>query len=88
MELTTVIEIISTLGFPIAAVIAMGFFIWKIYKRSEIREDNLQEEIRENRKINGQFAEIIRQHTTELTEIKADVKEIKEDITVISEKIK
>lgn len=87
MEIATIIEIISSLGFPIAAVVALSWFVYKIYKRSEVREDELREEIRENQKINGRFAEIIQQHSTELKEIKKDVKEIKEDIIVISEKV-
>ena len=87
MEIATFVELITSLGFPIAAVIALSWFVYKIYKRSEVREDELRDEIRENQKINGQFAEIIRQHSTELGEIKQDVKEIKEDIIIITEKI-
>ena len=80
-------ELIGTVGFPIACVIALGWFIYKIYQRSEKREDELREEITENRKINGKFAEIINRYSLELGEIKTDVKEIKEDINVLTEKI-
>ena len=59
-------DLISTLGFPIACVIAMGVFIYKIYKKSEQREDVLMKQIEENRKINaeaiatiGKYAESI-----------------------------
>ena len=81
------VELISTVGFPIACVIALGMFIWKIYNQSISRENELREEIKENQKINGKFAEIINRYSVELSEIKADVKEIKEDILIISEKI-
>lgn len=34
MEIATFIEIISTLGFPIGCVIAMGYFIFYFYKKN------------------------------------------------------
>ena len=87
MEIATVVEIISTIGFPITAVIVMGWFIFTIYKRSEVREDSLREEIKENRKINSKFAKIISKYEIQFTEITEDIKEIKEDVLVISKKI-
>lgn len=81
------VELISTLGFPIACVVAMGWFIFKIYNQSISREDELRSEIKENQKINGKFAEIINRHSQELGEIKSDVKEIKEDLIILTEKI-
>lgn len=81
------VSLISTVGFPIACVIALGVFIWRIYQRSEKREDELRAEITENRVINAQFADIISKYSMEISEIKENVKEIKEDIVIISEKI-
>ena len=81
------VELISTVGFPIACVIAMGWFIYNIYNKSINRENELREEIKENQKINSRFAEIINRYSLELGEIKSDVKEIKEDIIVITEKM-
>ena len=78
MELATIVELISTLGFPIVLVLAMGWFIWKIYNQSVDREKTLMTEIAESRSINAQFAEIIAQYKIEIGEIKTDVKEIKE----------
>jgi F0F1-type ATP synthase membrane subunit b/b' len=83
----TFVELITTVGFPIACVIAMGWFIYKIYQKSIDRENELRDEIKENQKINSKFAEIINRYSLELGEIKEDVKEIKEDLIVISEKI-
>lgn len=37
------IEIIQTLGFPIALVCAMGFFIYKLWEQSKEREDKYVE---------------------------------------------
>ena len=83
----TFIEVVTTVGFPIACVIAMGWFIYKIYQKSIDREEELRDEIKENQKINSKFAEIINRYSLELSEIKNDVKEIKEDIVVMSEKL-
>lgn len=81
------VELISTVGFPIACVIVLGWFIYKIYNQSIERENELRDEIKESQKINGKFAEIINRYSLELGEIKADVKEIKEDLIVIGEKL-
>lgn len=81
MDLTMFIELIGTVGFPIALAIALCWFIWKIYKRSEQREDELRQELRESREINRDFVEIITKHTGELTEIKTDIREIKQALT-------
>lgn len=83
MDTTMITEIISTLGFPIAAVVAMGWFILKIYKKSEDRETTLMEEIKENRKINAQAIETITLYAERLTHIEGNIVEIKDDITLI-----
>jgi hypothetical protein len=77
METAGFVELIGTLGFPIACVIALGFFVWKIYQQSVVREEKLMVEITENRLINSQFAEIIGKYEVTLGEIKSDVKDIK-----------
>lgn len=87
MDIATVIELISTIGFPIAAVIALCWFIWRIYKKSEEREEELRQELRENREINGKFADIISKYSVEISEIKTDIKDIKEDILIITDKV-
>ena len=81
------INLISTLGFPIACVIALGWFIWHIYKRSEQREDELRAEISKSQEINNKFADIIAHYSVEISEIKEDVKEIKEDVIVLADRI-
>lgn len=75
-----IIEVISTVGFPIACVLALGFFIWKVYQASEKREEKLMNEIKESRTINGKFAELIAGYEVKLDEIRTDVKDIKNDI--------
>jgi preprotein translocase subunit YajC len=83
MEIATIVELISTLGFPIVAVIAMGLFILKLYKASEAREEKLMGEIEENRKINADAIATIGKYADSLTTIEQDIKEIKTDLDII-----
>ena len=87
MKEMTFVELISTLGFPVVCVIALAWFVYQVYLKSIDRENEYRAEIKESQRINGQFAEIINRYSLELGEIKTDVKEIKEDLIVISEKI-
>jgi hypothetical protein len=83
MDVATIVELITNLGFPMACVIAMGAFILKIYKKSEDREDKLMFEIEENRKINADAIATIGKYASSIDEIKQDISEIKSDITII-----
>lgn len=82
METATIMELISTLGFPIVVCLALGYFIWTIYKQSVVREEKLLTEITENRLINQQFAEIIGKYEITLGEIKTDIKDIKDTLHI------
>lgn len=83
MEL--VLQAIATVGFPIVAVLLLGFFIYKIWEQSVKREDTLLNEIAENRKVNEKFAEIIGGYEITLGEIKNDVKDIKETLQITNQ---
>lgn len=87
MELNTLIELVSTLGFPIACVIALGFFIWKIYNQSITREEKLMTEITENRLVNEKAIATIALFAERFSRIENDVESIKNDIVVIKEKL-
>ena len=82
MEALTLIELIPTLGFPIVMVIALGFFVYKLWQQSVTREEKLMSEITENRLINTKFAEIIGQYEVTLGEIRTDVKDIKDSLHI------
>ena len=82
MELGVIVELITTVGFPIVCVLALGWFVWHIYKQSVVREEKLMEEITENRLINQKFAEIIAGYEITLGEIKNDVKDIKDTLHI------
>lgn len=47
MEIELVTTLISTLGFPIVLVLAMGWFIYKLQQESVDRENKLYEIIRD-----------------------------------------
>ena len=102
MEIATVlIELIPSLGFPIVCVIAMGAFIFYIYKqttkenaanmeavqeRCKEREDKLYEEIKETRKVNAEAIATIAKYTDSLNVIQADISDIKTEIVVLNSK--
>jgi chromosome segregation ATPase len=81
------VELISSLGFPIACVVALGIFVWKIYNQSVEREGKLMAEITENRLVNKKAIETIAQFAERFTHVENDVEAIKTDINLIKEKI-
>lgn len=64
------VDLISRLGFPVAVCIALGWFIWHIYKASEVREDRLME-------TNEKAIATIAKYADRLAIIEEDVREIK-----------
>lgn len=90
MEFGVVVELISTVGFPIALVLLLGWFIIKIYndttKNAKEREEKLYIEIAENRKINEKAIETIALYADKLDTIQEDVAEIKKDIIILTNK--
>lgn len=94
----TWVEIISTVGFPIACVVAMAAFIFYIYKQTAIetaenmakvqerckeREDKLYNELAECRKVNSKAIETIAHYAEKIDVIQKDISDIKTDITII-----
>lgn len=77
-------ELISSFGFPVACVCALGYFIWYFFKQTkeenQQRESTLMDFIRHSQEINAGFAEIIAKYEVKLDEIQKDIQDIKEDI--------
>jgi hypothetical protein len=86
MDATLIVEIIATVGFPIAACLILGWFIWKIYKQSEKREETLRQEINEGREINKEAIKTLALYAERLGVIESDVREIKTDILILTER--
>lgn len=70
------LEVISQLGFPVACVIALGYFVWVLYKASVAREERLME-------VNEKAIDTIAKYADRLDEIQEDVQVIKDDVTKI-----
>lgn len=86
MDIKLILEIIATVGFPIAACLILGWFIWRIYKKSEDREAELRQEIKENQEINKEAIRTLALYAERLGVIEGDVREIKQDIVILTER--
>ena len=101
MDINVVTDIITNVGFPIACVIALGYFAFYIVKKSneqniinmeqiqeqsKERENKLYEEIKENRKVNEKAIDTIAHYAEKLDVIQSDVSEIKHDVISIMTK--
>lgn len=77
-------ELISSFGFPVACVCALGYFIWYFFKQtkeeSQQRESNLMDFIQRSQEINAEFAEIIAKYEVKLDEIQKDIEDIKDEV--------
>ena len=84
-------QLIGTVGFPIACVIAMGWFIHNVYnlmvEKWGSREEKLYEVIttaqENNEKLaesNREFVRVLETYRTDITEIKHDIEDIKDII--------
>lgn len=91
MEVGFVVEMISSIGFPIAIVLVLGWFIYKIYNdtttQGKQREEKLYQEIDKNRQINEKAIETIQLYAERLTHIEENVLEIKDDVIAIKAKV-
>ena len=66
MEIAAIVELITGVGFPIACVILLGFFIYKLQNESVQREERLMN--------------IIEDYGTKLAETTSTIKAINEKI--------
>jgi hypothetical protein len=71
-----VVEIITNVGFPIACVIGLGWFVLKLYKDSVAREERLME-------VNEKAISTIAKYADRLDGIQADVQTIKQDMVLL-----
>ena len=81
MEISTVSELIASLGLPIVLVLAMGWFIYQLWKQSVVREEKLMSELTATRLVNEKALDTIAVYAEKLGVIESDVAEIKAAIT-------
>lgn len=86
MDARLIIELISAVGFPITACLLLGWFIFKIYKKGEEREAALRTEIEDCQEVNKEAIKTLALYAERLGIIENDVKEIKEDIIVLTDR--
>ena len=84
-------QVISTVGFPIACVLGLGWFILTIYKNwtaeNQKREDKLYEVLTTSHannerlvEVNQEFVKVLETYKTDITDIKHDIADIKEKL--------
>lgn len=95
MDIPTMSELLSTFGFPIVCVIALGWFVlylikadkeenMKAIERMESREDKLLKEIQESREVNKEALKVLAEYASKLTTIENNVSDIKQDVEKLS----
>ena len=87
MDTSIIMDMISAVGFPIAMVIALGIFVYKLWQQSVTREEKLLAEITENRLVNEKAVQINAQFAERFSQIESDVSDIKEDVILIKNKL-
>ena len=89
MDLNVIQQAISTFGFPIACVIFLAWFIWKIWNQQQDQNQNREEKLYEClgranalneqlTKTNSDFVQVLNTYKSDLETIKNDVTEIKQ----------
>ena len=86
MDLTLFVDLIGSVGLATALVVVLCWFIWRIYKKSEQREDALRAQIIESQKVNAQAIQTITLYAERLGVIEEDIKEVKQDVNLLLRK--
>ena len=86
MDARLIVELISAVGFPITACLLLGWFIFKIYKKGEEREAALRTEIEDCQEVNKEAIKTLALYAERLGIIENDIKEIKEDLIVLTDR--
>ena len=91
MDLNSIQTVISTLGFPIVITIALMWFIWKLWNKTqtqnEARENKLYEVIGKAQAQNERLSETNSEFVAVLNAYKDDLQTIKNDVSDIKQKI-
>lgn len=92
MDANAIQSLIGTLGFPIACVIFLGWFVWKIWNQqqsqNEKREEKLYSFISQAQVVNEKLTQTNSEFVAVLTEYKTDLESIKTDVNVIKNNMK
>lgn len=98
MELSALTELFSSVGLPVAIVVVLIFVIYlmgkrmteqsdknmeRIQEQSKEREDRLYSQLDETRRVNEKAIDTIGRYAEKLDNIQSDVKEIKQDLSMM-----
>lgn len=98
MEFMQIVDAVSSIGFPAALSVVFGWLVYTMGKKQlaqseenmirireecKEREEQLMNEIRENREINAKAIETIAHYAEKLDTIQSDIKEIKQDVSLL-----
>lgn len=87
MDLNVVQTAISTLGFPIVIAMALMWFLWKLWNKTqeqnEVRENKLYEVVSNAQAQNKQLAHTNAEFVSVLNAYKSDLETIKDDVNDI-----
>lgn len=92
MDVNNITQLITSLGFPIVCVIAMAYAMWKVYTRSEDRNEQREDKLykvisdaqvqnKELSDTNSKFVTILQNYESDLDGIKTDVTDIKNKLS-------
>ena len=92
MDITTVEGLITSIGFPIFCVLALGFFIYKSYenieKRNEGREEKLYSMLANSQSAIDNAIETNAKFVAQLESMQSNVNRISDDVDDIKEYLK
>lgn len=86
------VQLINSVGFPIVACSALGFFIYKLFltlmEQSKSREEKLYTTIKDTSKTNQALSKTNAEFVAVLQTYKVDLDDIKEDVAEIKQSMK
>lgn len=86
MSIEIFTELLSSVGFPIAALIVCALAIYKLWKQSAERTDKLMDELARSREANEKFAQTLVLVTERLSAIQSNLGKIEQDISDLKQK--
>lgn len=80
-----IIGLFSTVGFPVAAAVALGLVAWKMYQQQRADKDKYSEQLTRAQEATASAIETIKTYAGKLDCINDNVKEIKTKIDELFE---
>lgn len=85
MTFAAFLTAVSTVGFPIAAAVALGFIAWKMYMIQRADKDKYSEQLTKSQETTASAIETIKSYSNQLICINDSVKRIETKIDELFE---